>query len=129
MGETMTEANHRPGTGAFLGESSLPLDPVARRHEKRGRRWFVVSYFFCPCHLPLVLALAGGALGGSALGAAITGNVLRAGTVLTAIYLVVVWRGFRQVRRAKRIEAAGGANRCGSGECEVVGRGGVSAHS
>lgn len=53
---------------AFLGEGALPADPIARRHEKRGRRWLVVSYVFCPCHIPLILALVGAAFGGSTIG-------------------------------------------------------------
>ena len=104
----------------FFGKSSLPSDPQAREHEKRGRRWLVVSYFFCPCHVPITLTLAGVAFGGTALGAAITGNALRVGIVLTAAYGVVLWRGFRQIRRAKRIEAAGGTLNCAPDGCTAT---------
>lgn len=105
---------------AFFGESSLPTDPQARQHEKRGRRWLVVSYFLCPCHVPITLAVIGAIAGGTAFGAALTGNALRVGIVLTASYSVVLWHGFRQIRRAKRIEAAGGSLRCTPDSCTVM---------
>ena len=110
----------RPGRWAFFGESSLPSDPLARQHEKRGRKWLVVSYVFCPCHLPIVLALVGAAFGGTAFGAAATGNAVGVGVALTAVYGVVLWRGFRQIRWAKRIEAAGGTLSCTPEGCVVI---------
>lgn len=105
---------------AFVGRSSLPADPEARRHEQQGRRWLVLSYFLCPCHLPVALALAGAAFGGTAVGAAVTASSLRAGVVLTAAYALVLWRGFRRIRLAKRIEAGGGTLRCRPEGCTVV---------
>ena len=114
---TRVDIHARQGRWAFFGEGSLPSDPLAREHEKRGRKWLVVSYLFCPCHLPLVMVLLGAAFGGTALGAALTGNALRVGIVLTMIYALVLWRGFRQIRRAKRIEAAGGTLSCTPAGC------------
>jgi len=102
----------------FFGRSSLPSDPEARQREKRGRRWLVVSYFLCPCHVPITLAILGAVFGGTAAGAAITGNAFRVGAVLTTAYAVVLWRGFRHIRRAKRIEAARGKLACTAGGCE-----------
>ncbi len=58
----------------FFGASSLPTDPLTRSHEKRGRRWLMLSYLFCPCHIPFALALLGALLGGSTFGAALAGN-------------------------------------------------------
>lgn len=104
----------------FFGSSSLPTDPLARSYEKRGRRWLIVSYLFCPCHIPLTLALLGALLGGTAFGAALTGNAVRVGVVLTAVYALVLWRGFREIRRAKQIEAAGGVLACTPQGCEVT---------
>lgn len=104
----------------FLGEGSLPDDPVARVHEKRGRKWLVISYVFCPCHIPITLALIGAAFGGTTLGAALTGNALRVGVGLTLVYALVLWRGFRQIRRAKKIEAAGGTLNCTPAGCSTV---------
>jgi ABC-type nickel/cobalt efflux system permease component RcnA len=93
---------------------------LARQHEKRGRKWLVVSYVFCPCHLPIVLMLLGAAFGGTALGATVSGNALGVGIALTAVYGVVLWRGFRQIRWAKRIEAAGGTLSCSPEGCTVT---------
>lgn len=104
---------------AFFGEGSLPADPVARQHEKRGRKWLAASYLFCPCHVPLVMAALGAAFGGTAVGAALTGNALRVGIVLTTLYALVLWRGFRQIRKAKSIEAAGGSLICTPAGCTI----------
>lgn len=104
----------------FFGEGALPTDPVARIHEKRGRKWLVVSYLFCPCHIPLALALVGAAFGGTAFGAAVAGNALGVGVVLTTTYAVVLWRGFRQISIAKRIEAGGGTVSCNAAGCSVT---------
>lgn len=81
-----THMEDRRGRRVFFGESSLPLDPQARQHEKRGRKWLVLSYFLCPCHLPITLALVGAAFGGTVFGAAVTGNALRVGIVMSAGY-------------------------------------------
>ena len=108
------------GRWRFLGRSSLPLDPVAREHERRGRRWLVVSYLFCPCHIPLALALIGALFGGTALGAAVAANSIGVGALLVCAYAVVLWRGFRQIRLANRIEAAGGTISCTSSGCTVT---------
>ena len=108
------------GRWRFLGRSSLPLDPVAREHERRGRRWLVVSYLFCPCHIPLTLALIGALFGGTAFGAAVATNAIWVGAVLVCAYAVVLWRGFRQIRLANRIEAAGGSVSCTSSGCAVT---------
>jgi len=79
-----------------------------------------VSYFLCPCHLPITLALLGAAFGGTAFGAALTGNGVAVGVVMTGGYGVVLWRGFRQISRAKRIEAAGGTISCTRDGCAVT---------
>jgi hypothetical protein len=111
-------ARHREW--AFIGESSLPSDPLARQHEQRGRKWLIVSYFLCPCHLPITLALLGAAFGGTAFGAALAGNATGVGAVMTGGYAVVLWRGFRQIRRAKRIEASGGTINCTRDGCAIM---------
>ena len=109
----------KPGRWQFIGKSSLPLDPAAREHERRGRRWLFVSYFLCPCHIPLTMALLGVLFGGTALGAALAGNAFRVGAVLVVAYSVVLWRGFRQIRLANRIEAGGGTISCTPDRCTI----------
>lgn len=114
------EATSRSSRWTFFGEGSLPIDAHARQHEKRGRKWLVVSYVFCPCHTPVVLALLGALLGGTTVGAAVTGNALRVGIALTTVYAFLLWRGFRQIRTAKRIEAVGGRLACGPDGCTAT---------
>ena len=111
-----------PGGGrwTFLSRSSLPTDPTARRLEKRGRWWLALSYVLCPCHLPVTLGLAGVVFGGTALGSAIAGHAVWVGVLLTALYGVVLWRGFRQIRMAKRALAAGETLSCSPTGCEIV---------
>ncbi|MDE0805559.1 MAG: hypothetical protein OSA99_19840 [Acidimicrobiales bacterium] len=103
----------------FFGADALPDDPTARLHERRGRRWLVLSYLLCPCHIPITLALIGAVLGGSALGAVLTGNAVRVAVVLTSLYGVVLWRGFRQIRIAKRLEASGRTLICTPTGCDA----------
>jgi len=106
---------------AFVGSSSLPADPAARRAEQRGRRWLVLSYILCPCHLRLNLALIGTGLGGTAFGARIGANRWAVGAMLTALWVLVLWRGFHQIRRANALEASetepGYRGACLSGAC------------
>lgn len=102
---------------AFFGASALPSDPIARQHEQRGRKWLVLSYVFCPCHLPIAMALLGAVFGGTAFGAAVSGHAVGVGIALSSVYGVVLWRGFRQIRWAKRIEAAAGALSCTPDGC------------
>lgn len=117
------------GRWVFLSRSSLPTDPTARRLEKRGRWWLAVSYVLCPCHLPVTLSLAGLAFGGTALGSTIAGHATWVGIALTSAYAVVLWRGFRQLRRSKRALAAGESLQCSTSGCVIVPASGESGTS
>ena len=108
------------GRWVFLSRSSLPSDPTARRLEKRGRWWLALSYVLCPCHLPVTLGLLGVAFGGSALGTIVAGHTTWIGIALTAGYAVVLWRGFRQLRRSKQAVANGEVLRCSPTGCDIV---------
>lgn len=79
-----------------------------------------MSYVLCPCHLPVTLGLLAAAFGGSAFGAAITGQSVAVGAVLVVLYLLVLWRGFRSLRRAKALAGPGGSIACSPNGCEVV---------
>ncbi len=113
-------AERTRGRWVFLSRSSLPTDPTARRFEKRGRWWLALSYVLCPCHLPITLTLAGFAFGGTALGTAIAGHATWVGIALTFAYGLVLWRGFRQLRRSKQALAAGESVQCSTSGCVVV---------
>ncbi len=92
-------------------ESEDAVDPVAL--ERRGRRWLIWSFIFCPCHLPVTMGVLAALFGGSAFGALIDRNTLGVGLVLGAIYAVGVGIGFRHLR------AAAAGKDCSGGTCEV----------
>jgi len=105
---------------AFIGADALPADPEARAHERRGRRWLFLSYVLCPCHVPVMLVILSAVLGGGALATAVTGDAFRVGVLFTAAYAVALWRGFRQIRWAKRIEAGRRSLECTPDGCVVT---------
>lgn len=74
--------------------------------ERRGRTWLVWSFLFCPCHLPLSLAVLGAVFAGTSIGAVLRDHAWIAGTLITATWLVGTAYGFRLIRRAQR---SGGA--------------------
>lgn len=81
--------------------------------EKKGRRWLIWSFIFCPCHLPLTMGVLAVVLGGTAFGTFISSNTLGVGLVVGSIYLVGVVIGLRHIRAAtKGID-------CSTGSCEL----------
>ena len=92
-------------------EPGPEVDPVAL--ERRGRRWLIWSFIFCPCHLPISMAVLAAIFGGSAFGALIGRNTLGVGIVLGTIYAIGVGIGFRHLR------AAAAGKDCSGGACEV----------
>ena len=103
----------------FLGKQALPADPAARDLEKRGRRWLIVSYVLCPCHLPITLGLLAIAFGGTTLGTLALGHAGWVAAALTGLYALVLWQGFRRIRAAKALAARGVEIDCSSGTCRV----------
>lgn len=92
-------------------EETSIADPLAA--ERRGRRWLIWSFIFCPCHLPVTMGVLAAIFGGSAFGALIGRNTLGVGLVLGAIYAIGVGIGFRHLR------AAAAGKDCSGGACEV----------
>lgn len=96
--------------------TAIDAPPAAltdKSREKRGRKWLVVSFLFCPCHLPVIMAVLGVIFGGSAFGALVGRNTLAVGLVFGAIYAALLVIGFRHLRAAtKGID-------CTEGECAV----------
>ncbi len=80
--------------------ASPPEASSAAASEKRGRRWLIWSFIFCPCHLPLSMAVLAAIFGGSAFGTLISRNTLGVGIVFGIIYAIGVGIGFRHLRRA-----------------------------
>ena len=74
----------------------------ARALERRGRRWLLWSFLFCPCHLPLTMAVLAAVFGGTAFGALLAANTVTVGVVLGLVYVAGVAVGFRHLRAATR---------------------------
>jgi hypothetical protein len=96
-----------------MAVTTEPLAPGARAEttsvdpasvERRGRRWLALSFLFCPCHLPVSLALLATLIGGTAIGSVLADNVLLAGAIITSVWLYGTARGLRYVRKAERGE-------------------------
>ena len=81
--------------------------------ERRGRRWLIWSFVFCPCHLPVTMAVLAAIFGGSAFGALVSRNTLAVGIIFGLIYAAGVGVGFYHLRQA----AAG--RDCAAGSCEI----------
>ena len=60
------------------------------------------AFLFCPCHLPLTMALAGMVLAGTAAGALLHAHSIAAGVLLTLAWAAGTWRGLSLVRAARR---------------------------
>ena len=64
--------------------------------------WMMGAFVFCPCHLPITLAVLGVILGGTAAGALLQAHPYVAGTLVTVLWAAGTWRGFSLVRSAQR---------------------------
>lgn len=84
-------------------EETMMAEPREQhaRHRHRRRGWQVAAFVVCPCHLPIILAIAGG----STLGAAFSrnGSLLFAG--LAVAFMVAIWRGFLTEDRSESCAA------------------------
>ena len=78
------------------------IDP--QRAERRGVAWVIGSFVFCPCHLPITLAIIGAVLSGTAVGALYRGHLVLAGVIISVVWLAGTLHGFNLMRRA-RIDA------------------------
>ncbi|HSL58731.1 MAG TPA: hypothetical protein VK866_12875 [Acidimicrobiales bacterium] len=98
-----TTSEHDAPARDVLVVDELPLLTVPPAEvERRGRRWLLGSFVFCPCHLPWTLAILGAMLGGTAFGAAIREHTVLAGVVITAVWVAGTARGFVLVRMAEK---------------------------
>jgi hypothetical protein len=74
--------------------------------ERRGRRWLIISFLACPCHLPLTLGLLAALLGGTALGAVVRDHTVLAGSIVAATWAAGTARGLWLIRQAERGQLA-----------------------
>ncbi len=80
----------------------LELDSASQAREKKGRRWLIWSFIFCPCHLPLTMGLLALVFGGSAFGALLSRNTLGVGLAFGTVYAIGVGIGLRHIRAATK---------------------------
>lgn len=93
--------------------SAVEPVPVPADREKKGRRWLMFSFIFCPCHLPVVMGVLGVLFGGSAFGALVSRNTIGVGIVSGVIYAILLAVGFRHLRSVtKDID-------CSDSECTI----------
>jgi hypothetical protein len=88
-----------------VAEQTIPTLPRADESiqlERSGRRWLLGSFAFCPCHLPLTLAVLSVVLGGTSAGALLADNALITGIVVTSLWIAGTAYGFVLVRRSQR---------------------------
>ncbi len=104
MSTTELEPVQQPDTDVATGLTA---------RERRGRRWLIWSFIFCPCHLPLTMGVLAAIFGGTAFGALISRNTLGVGIVAGAVYVAFLVVGFRHLR------AAAAGKDCASGTCEI----------
>ncbi len=109
--EAMTDISESPVTDPGIAAARDGVD--AKRLERKGRRWLLWSFVFCPCHLPLTMAVLASIFGGTAFGTLIDRNTLGTGLVFGAIYATGVAIGFRHLRRATA------AIDCSDGSCTL----------
>ncbi|MGI9579316.1 MAG: hypothetical protein ACR2OH_14040 [Microthrixaceae bacterium] len=76
----------------------LEVDPGL---ESRGKLWLFGSFVFCPCHLPLTIAVLVTVLGGTGLASLVRDNVVVVGVAVTLLWLGGTAYGFRLLRRAR----------------------------
>ena len=97
----------------YRSVESVPavIDPEAR--ERRGRQWLIWSFIFCPCHLPVSMAVLAAVFGGTAFGTLLGRNTVGVGIIFALIYAAGVAVGFHHLR------AAAAGKDCGAGSCEI----------
>ena len=80
--------------------------PDSRSLENRGMAWMIGAFVFCPCHLPITLAVLAFLLGGTAAGVALRAHPYVAAAIVTALWAAGTWRGYLLIRAARRKPAA-----------------------
>ena len=96
-----------------MTDTARAADTDAAELERRGRRWLIWSFIFCPCHLPISIAVLAMIFGGTAVGALISRNTIGVGVAFGVVYAIGVAIGLRHIRRADSIKS------CQAGACEV----------
>ena len=75
--------------------------------ESKGRLWLFGSFVFCPCHLPLTIAVLATVLSGTGLASMVRDNAVVVGVAVTLVWLGCTAYGFRLLRKARSGAACG----------------------
>jgi hypothetical protein len=110
----MLTRKSREASGTRGAACLAPLTP--EQAENKGLAWVIGAFLFCPCHLPLTLALASSVLAGTAGGVLLRAHPLAAGILITAAWAAGTWRGIHHLRAARRFATS----RMTSGEREAA---------
>ena len=89
-----------------LPAAPTPLQPDAGL-ETKGRWWVFGSFVFCPCHLPLTIAVLVTVLGGTGLASSVQDNIATVGIIVTLLWLGGTAYGFRLLQKARSGAACG----------------------
>ena len=79
--------------------------PDSRTLENRGMAWMIGAFVFCPCHLPITLAMLALLFGGTAAGVALRAHPYIAAAIVTLLWAAGTWRGYHLIRRAQKVRA------------------------
>jgi Fe2+ transport system protein B len=82
--------------------TACDIDAARKQAERKGLAWVIGSFAFCPCHLPITLALVASLLSGTAIGAVVNGHLWIAGILITIVWALGTWRGFRYLSAAEQ---------------------------
>lgn len=72
------------------------------------------SFVFCPCHLPISMAILAAIFGGSAFGVLLSRNATRVDVVFGLVHAAGVGVGSWHLR------AANAGRNCAGGSCEII---------
>jgi mercuric ion transport protein len=67
------------------------------KKEAKSMGWFIVAFLTCPCHLVLILPL----LAGTALGAYVADYQIATIVILTIIFAVSLYNGWKRMNQTK----------------------------
>jgi len=64
--------------------------------------WVVGGFVFCPCHLPITLAVLASVLAGTTVGVMLREHVVLAASLITGVWILATWRGIWLLRSTKQ---------------------------
>ncbi|MFB9992658.1 hypothetical protein ACFFLM_11835 [Deinococcus oregonensis] len=81
----------------------MPTSEALTRH---GRRWVILSFIICPCHLPITLGILTTVLAGTAAGLWLHQHLLLSSLIVAVTWAFGTTRGLLLIRQADRFAHA-----------------------